>query len=229
MIEIDGSPKNRDESKPRLGVLHLLVWILLNAVLFAMYRSWIEWAQSKPWLVVLLVVQVIQMATAVGGGPVLFAVRRWRGFRFPVEPGEWILVAMGTDFLVRALLPRAIYTFLPHSLAETLENLSTYLLLIPVVLWFIPIFFVPQTSWRWFFLFVSLSFGASAFNRFLMMANIPPGTTADASRPFGFFAGLILIYCVVADWRRSANRGWVHGVGVLTFALYVVQFIANLL
>jgi hypothetical protein len=67
---MDGSPKNRDQARPRLGIIHFLVWIFLNAVLFAINRSWIGGAVSKPWLFALLVVQVIQMATAVGGGPV---------------------------------------------------------------------------------------------------------------------------------------------------------------
>jgi hypothetical protein len=218
--------ENGNEVKPRLGVVHFLVWMFLNAVLFAMFRSQLSQPFERlPWLLVTLMVQVVQAATAIGGGPLLFVARRWRGYRFPVEPGEWILVAIGTDLLIRGVITRLLSLFVVSTGGDAFARLGVFLMVIPVCLWLRPVFVVSRVSWKWFFGMMTLLHCGRGLLAYLVITDRPTDVAGLACAILAALAMMILVYCVITDWREKADRGWAHGVGVLTFLLYPVQML----
>jgi len=219
---------NTKEAPPRLGIIHLLVWIFLNAILFDVFRFWIlDTSSASPYTLPSLLTTLVQYSMAIGGGPLLFVARRWRGITFPTEPGEWILLAMGTDALLKLLVFRVLIYVL------SLEDFSngyiwqayTSLAIVPICLWFIPIFFVSKTSWRWFFAFESFYFCAQTFQRVSHISGIDTQSADQAITTATGLAVIAFIYSVVSDWRRSASRGWCHGIGLLAFSLYAVRVV----
>jgi hypothetical protein len=217
---------NGNEVKPRLGIVHFLVWMSLNAVLFALFRSQLSQPYERlPWLQVTLMIQVTQAATAIGGGPLLFVARRWRGYRYPVEPGEWILVAIGTDLLIRGGITKLLSLFVVSNGVDAFARLGVFLMLIPVCLWLLPAFLVSRASWKWYFGTMTLLHCGRGLLGFLAITDLPTDVAAYACAILATIAMMILLYSVITDWRREADRGWAHGVGVLTFLLYPVQML----
>lgn len=219
---------NPKEAPPRLGIIHLFVWISLNAILFGVTRPLIlETSSASPYTLPSLLIALVQYSMAIGGGPLLFIARRWRGKKFPTEPGEWILLAMGTDALLKLVVFRVLIYVL------SLEEFSNgyiwqayiSLAIVPICLWCIPIFFVSKTSWRWFFAFESFYFCAETFQRVSHISGIDTQSTDQAVTSAVGLAVIAFIYSVVSDWRRSAKRGWSHGIGLLAFSLYAVRVV----
>jgi hypothetical protein len=91
--EPDGTPP------PRLGVIHLLAWLTIAAVLFGIDRSAriLEKASKHPdWVVSHYpAIDTVRLAAMAAGAVGLVALVRWRagGRPRPLAPGHWILAA----------------------------------------------------------------------------------------------------------------------------------------
>ena len=96
----------RSEEKippPRLSIAHLYLWVTCCAVHLALVRTLLP--SDQPGVIgVALVSLEAMIAGAAWAGLVIFLTRRWRRSRWPIEPGEWLLAALGVHFAVEMML-----------------------------------------------------------------------------------------------------------------------------
>jgi hypothetical protein len=226
------------ESRPRLSILHLLVWTALVAVAMGVdtfatrlyspadpvaAREWMQRTVAPDQMVAR---SVRAMLTGAGlGGLLMYFARRRRGIPFPVEPGEWLLVVLGVDGFAQLCSVAA---------RPLISGSSSYLgvyfalliveSLVPVVGYLLPVWFGKlRGPWRRFFRAAVILAGI-----WLMMM------IAFALTQLGFaywaVGGLrwiylaMLILCAVFfgvaalnDFRKPAQRGWVHWAGIVTY------------
>jgi hypothetical protein len=90
--------------KPRLSILHLMVWTATSAAMMAVYRPFggID-AKLTAWEIVYEIGYCI-FGGIVAGGVFMWAARAWRREPFPVEPGEWLLVMQGDTVILLATM-----------------------------------------------------------------------------------------------------------------------------
>ncbi len=96
---------------PRLSILHFLIWMALVAVCMTTNKL-LEGENSNDQDGLQIALRVLWSVTnSLGiGGIILLLSRRFRRIPFLTQPGEWMLVIIGTDFVFRvALSPLARY------------------------------------------------------------------------------------------------------------------------
>ena len=215
----DPISKVGSKARPRLGVGHLLLWIVCCCVYLAVVRELRE--QSPSALGVFLII----VATAIDGtalaGLLLFLYRRFVGSSLAPEPGEWLLAIMGARLTLHLLLQTWLEPVFSTP-AAVLAGATCALLVLPTL--------DRQLSENWKILFVLLvvvyllpmiDVGWSIFG-------IPPRGLSqiaqwlNLSRP-GIVAGLVLAFSI-EDQRRTRRiyRGiptmpswsWLHWLGV---------------
>ena len=91
----DGAAR-AEPPKPRLSILHLMVWTGLIAAMIGLFRGLCLLLPRSPSAGEMVVLSLLAVYSGMAlGGIVLLALRRFRGMRFPTEPGEWLLVVQG--------------------------------------------------------------------------------------------------------------------------------------
>ena len=96
------SPFSPEPEQPRLGIIHFMVWTACAAVYFSIVRTaQLGFAEKVPvdGLMFAWLGQGVGAGAALGG-LVLFAARRYRGPRFPTQPGETLLVLLGVGVVI---------------------------------------------------------------------------------------------------------------------------------
>jgi len=161
---------------------------------------------------------VIIVLHAVGHGAALAGLAiladRWaRGRRWPIEPGLWLLAALGSVAVARVVLglvPRDVF----HQDEVVLAALTSCLLVVPAL--------ARETSpvWKRTFCLLAMALAAPLLAAVGEMAWGPAGGALMAvGRQAALWrlpvCLLVLAVAVVVDWRRSEFRTWIHWVGVL--------------
>jgi hypothetical protein len=232
----DGTPPPLPATAPRLSIMHLLIWTALSAVFMgyfnlvmrlqpdSMPRAITDWINSPANFAFRTVGSMASGAEL--GGVLLFVARRWRGLRFPVQPGEWLLFMGG----ITSLLGMVSYL----SLMVTRETLgvgefrtAAYSLII--CLFGIAEYMFPwlgckdSRAWRWFFFTATV---LAFLTLFMTLVGIAfRGALLQLPQPglihwiaIGF-AAVTFAIAVIGDLRRRTSRGWVHWVGVVALSL----------
>ncbi len=222
-------------SPPRLGVIHLLAWLTVAAVLFGTERSvrLIESASNHAdnFIAHYLAFDMIHLAAMAAGVVGLAALVRWRvgGKPRPLAPGHWILVTeiipmlliYGIEFARRVIVGRFGVTgtptsYLPlvafHALIAT-EQMFAFA---AAVMWC-----VARSGWRCVLgsLAVASATQATLYAiLFLVFADWlhPPFTLFDflyAPAVVHAVAAVVTVAFASYDAIRI-RRDWLHGLGV---------------
>ncbi len=91
-----GSPFRPEPEQPRLGIIHLMVWTAFAAAYFSLVSAFRRTFESPEDVVDV----AIWVGYGVGASAALAALllplsRRWRGMRYPGQPGETLLLLLG--------------------------------------------------------------------------------------------------------------------------------------
>jgi hypothetical protein len=224
----------------RLGIIHLLVWITCVGCVFGLRRLLFPptadeaftpeeayGAFSKVWL-----------GTALCG--LVLAAARWvRGRRFPVQPGEWIWLAMGFR-AAASLVDDIAWTILWHTLYHEGKTLDVPLSLglfhrgaefavatVVTAAFIVAAIGVRQRRWRWW-----MVLGAVATGVFPLVMLLRETTWHSLWVAIVLLVGgkilpaLLLVALVLMDMERRHRCPWSHFAGV---ALFLVESGAILL
>jgi hypothetical protein len=236
------SPENELPPQPRLQIIHLLLWTAGTAVVLATWREHFAGSDSRSAAQVLAMVGFLLQAPLAGAAVAslgVWAYRARKGRRFPVQPGEWMLVVHGVTALAWAVV-----LMLTRILFETpirldgATTLTFFWLLAASCVYLICVFLIEAglyltaairvrtaPAWRLFLAcqglraFVNASRWASngldtAFD--LPELILLERFAAMAANATVCVCLVMLIIAVVRDWRRRTPRGWMHWVGVVT-------------
>ena len=205
---------------PPLGIGRLLLWTACSAVMLtanlALNRIIEERLETSLGLEKFFV-----SVRAITDGPSLAALLIWldrkrRGIRFPVQPGEWLLVLGGISVVV-VLLTLAAWCQLPLEQTNPIFAIPCGLMAggcLIVALW------PPLPKW-WRFAILAMSGMWGVELAQILLLNFLQDLPVSAYELIGnlYFAALIipvvvLIVCIAIDRKRHIQRGWMHWTGV---------------
>jgi hypothetical protein len=238
-------------ASPRLGIIHLLGWMLGVGAVLAIFRATTDTTGYPPdWLPFVRMQQLgfgLAYGTALSGLG-LFLWRWWRGLPGgPSQPGHWLLVFGGLGLVIDVLTTYAIKLVLHWSDTEfDLTYFGAYL-------------FYQATVWWWAAavgaVFLARLRGATRGWTAMTVATVLTLTLNSLVTTlsfYGFMQGAagtwmwqvpimvriattlivlpILWTAEIADRRRRAGRDWLHGVGVYAISgLGLVDLASNLI
>jgi hypothetical protein len=222
--------------EPRLSIMHLMIWTATSAAMMAFFNLWTSLQSSSARASVAEslkspVMMTMQTLWAMGtgaylGGVLMFISRRLRGMRFPVQPGEWLMVTFGIGNLVNLTVYLALMamdnrdqsTFGGFIIFHSVRQLvHTAEFLMPAVMC------KDSVAWRAFF-WVATAVSLLALG--LVLVGIVDEMSFFRFFQPGIFRGVTLGICalifalaVIGDLLRRTNRAWVHWVGVVSLAV----------
>lgn len=229
-------PVGPDAVGTGLGIAHLLAWTACTAVYLAIRRSLIILPPGVPFGAQGIAVWSLQGigAGAALGGLLLTVARRRRGVRFPVYPGEVLLLLSGVGVAVDVLL--SALSVLTHRPQEGGLGL-------PLVLWVLILLArnlalafaylvaarkVRVRRWRLLFLALAASWTLAEFESCCLTI---PGRAILSSWisyvPF-LLPKVILAVIAVGDLRRRRRYPWTHWAGVGTGLWFGAAAVVNL-
>lgn len=224
MAELESLPQTTSQTSPPLGIQHLLLWTACSAVLLTASLA-LNQAMELRIGISLVVEKFVACARAFPdglavAGLLICVARRWRGVHFPVQPGEWLLVLGGISVLV-VMFGQAILFQLPQQ-----EDQRAYqVLIIPVGLMaggYVIAAIWPPLPMRWHIAILAMSLlWCIEFGQAVLLSNIVNYAPEFLYDLLGllFWAALIvpmivLVVCLVMDYARHIQRGWMHWTGV---------------
>jgi hypothetical protein len=200
---------------PQLGIAHLMLWMACWGIyLGVLRRMFLE----EPRLLGLLIVGVVGLSTTLSwAGLAVFLTRRGRRVSWPIEPGEWLLAALGFHLALYLLFDpigeRIVRS--PHQIADAL--LCCFLVL--------PLFGKLTLPWK-------VAFGALLVVTLLVLLVVfladlewLSGQTLLAIWSNMFTvqsaSAIATVWCAaVVDYRHGRRYGWLHALGLSVFVYY---------
>jgi hypothetical protein len=223
---VEAAASDAAATKPRLSILHLMVWTATSATVLAVQR-YLGGINST----LTTFEAIYRIGFGIYGGVVVGGVLMWiarvrRHERFPVEPGEWLLLIQGWSVILLAII--SVLKVHMHQIEHEYKLFPLAFLVIG--LW--PAFCCRQgRAWRWFFSVLALFYCTPLILLYPVEANVWAAVgmmrifAAIASILMGF-STLSLIGAVATDLGKGIQRGWVHWVGVMTALIFVLFHIA---
>ncbi len=217
-------------TKPRLSILHLMVWTATSAAMMAVMRLPRETASQVPAFFIVIRIAYAMYGGVVIGGVIMWLARRYRGVPFPTEPGEWLLVAQGK--LVLSMLGIALSVSVLERGNYRVELVITALLLGAIaVTGSIPAFFYRKDDpWRWFFWAFAM-FCIVPLVTFLlgMLIGFAVVVVLGIFAVMAFLIGIMLfVVAIKSDLNQAVVRGWVHWTGVWSLAFLVTFYFVTI-
>jgi hypothetical protein len=228
------------QASPPLGIRHLLLWMTCSAVLITtlltlnrLIRANMEAElgplEGEEQQTLFICLRGILEGPAVASLLIWF-VRFRRGLRFPVQPGEWLLVLSGISMLL-FLAELSIRTQLPPLGYPNMTLIPMGLLISGYV--FVAIR-APLPIWWRAGILVSSALSCVEFGQYLLFSfdNFSiPEVLLDAL-PYLYLSSCIvpipiLIVCATDDIARQIPRGWLHWTGVETYIAYLILAICH--
>jgi hypothetical protein len=200
-----------EQSSPRLSVQHLLVWVGLIAVCFAIERRVWERPNEIPsfnaWQFQSSVIH------AAGIGALILWWRRYsQDIAFPTEPGEWMLVVIGIEYVLSPMINHiAAVNFEGDPRSELLASslLYTTPMLLPIFRsrdHLLIIFYVVQ---------IALYLGKCAF---LLLVGIENPLYIQMYWIWLLTALALLAWIIWQDSCHERQRSWLHWLGMAATA-----------
>lgn len=200
----------RPASPPRFSTRHMLLWIAAAAAALAAVR---RLNPVEPGAIGLLLASGYAAGCgAAWTGLSLWIARALRGGIWPVEPGHWLLVALGArlalELAIRLVAPRAFAA--PQAVLDAATSCAFVLPLLSrslSPLWkgcFALLCFV--TAWP---LATIVSEGCFFAPPELLVAS---GDWLERRQPW--LVALVAVAFALADWRTARQRTWLHWTGL---------------
>lgn len=218
---------------PPLGIIHLLGWTGLVAFVLAVQR--LLPVANVMWIPVLGPCLRLGNATVIGaalGSLCIAARRRGAGIAFPTQPGEWILIVLGLEYLVNVVAVRTIIHLISPLQSDEAVWLPTLVQgVLPLPLWLWPLVRLRHSPYWWYFA-VGLAAQILLLGTFVAFRSSSP--LGDLSkvvalmyeRLSNYGPPMALGYAILRDFRSTWKRGWLHVVGVVMAVLsQVLQFL----
>lgn len=215
------------DSPPKFGIGHLLLWTACCAAYLAIVRAI---AVDEPGFVGFLILLLLAMIEGASwAGLAIFISRRFRGVRWPIEPGEWLLAIFGARLLVEAALKSVLSETFDHDVL-ILMGATSCLLIVPAFSRHLAV------MWRICFCLMAVVYALPVFstclaiwlrdpipNMFVLRANI---LLEVVQRPILSLA--VLAIFAIYDLRSRSRHGWLHfvGLGVCCTTLAARIFVA---
>jgi len=225
-------------TQPRLGIVHLLVWMTGSAAILAAQRALGEWENHPlPHRAFYLTMAFAQsmVSGALVGSLAVGVGRRLQRRRFPVHPGQWIALLWGAMVVVLWLDVAAFKLVSRDTMRLSIDD--------PLSMWQFGSFAVVQLltaagclgialmgpwerRWRVLLVMLAAETGLSGlctlavairFQTDFMSASGIDGflTAINLVQMIGGLVNVaILSLCVTVDLGRRVRRDWMHYVGV---------------
>lgn len=213
------------QSPPKLGIVHLLVWIGC-ALLYFSLTQFISGAANAPRLGRFDVFGVLHIAHGIGaavgiGYIAMLTRRRWYDMPFPSHPGEFLAVLFGINVLV-SLAARGILAYLDINWPLYQVTRIPYCLVLAI---FVNWAFrnIPEPHWRTFL----IVFGIVALIR-LAKPGLQLFSMVHASGLIPLIA--LLAVAIFLDRTHRVPRPWTHWVGIgLQIWTWGIQLIVQMI
>jgi len=231
---------------PRLGIRHLMLWILCTSAYMALFRGFSEASFVEEEFKTAIRVQVVLGAMLTGaslaGAVVLVHERRRRGPPLASEPGHWLLIADAATLLLN--IPVTVVFFLSYDEMDELIS-ATDRTFVWSQVYFGVVSFVPLVvylaagrasetlRWKWIFralaLFTTVQI-ARAFVHVVVIALAPArlGSIDTAMTTIGMGIALGIAVVSALDLAIGARRDWLHWAGVTTRVAWTVVSVASM-
>jgi hypothetical protein len=243
------APTAEKSERPRISILHLMVWTATSAAMMAILRLPNEAAEQLPAFLTAYRIGFAMYAGVVTGGVLMWIGRWWRGVSFPTQPGEWLLVEQGATVMFW------VGTMYLDEWAQRVRGKAPFLLILAFLCALVGIALVPALRYRppkldpkpegsrgapgialvppqrdsqgdaWQVFFWVL---AGLYTLPLMSTLTLHSSTDWVGLFILLMLGLLLVaavaflVAVVTDLRRRIPRGWVHWTGVWSLALFAM-------
>ena len=216
------APSAADRAPPRLAIAHLLLWTGCCAVFLGLARGMAE--QPTGTLGALFLTLVAAGDGAAWAGLIITLARLWRGARWSIEPGQWLLTLLGVvvavDVLTELASPRWLRN--PQAVVEAAAACA----------FVVPLFskrLVPR--WKWLFGMVSLLHAwpllTSLFRWQGHLAEVMVFAATQLTPPWLMAATAVAALGLALFDRSWRERGWLHWTGIATVIwLAVLPFVA---
>jgi hypothetical protein len=249
-MSMSDSPFSTRKIAPRLGIIHLLGWMIGVGVVLAIFRATTDLANYSPeWLPFVRMQQLgfgIAYGTAISGLG-LFLWRWWRGAPGgPSQPGHWLLVFGGLGLVIDLLTTLVIKLVLHWSgTGIELTHFGAYLFYQTMVWWMAAVvatIFLACLSGasRWWIamtvvtaLLLTLNSLVTTLSFYGYMHGAAGTWTWKVPIMVRIATTLIVLAILwmaeIVDRRHRVSRDWLHGAGVVAISgLGLVDFASNL-
>ena len=202
-----------EESEP--WSIHILVWVVCATAWLGLMQLLIP-LQGYGTACGLRELLECPAVGAALGGLLMWAKRRWQGIRFPVSPGEFLIILFGTVFTARTveLLLIGVYPWgvIPFAVLTRLAMVGICVLAV-----------CRSTDWVWKGFFVLQVVTSLCF----LAVYFPKWTAAHVCvrmLPTCLWISLILlIVALLCGFYRHRRFPWTHwlGVGILVWSVVI--------
>lgn len=211
---------------PRLSILHFFFWMAGSSLVLAVCR----WNLPVPTLASrvqlyylgILITGALLFGLCIASLAVMVTDRR-QGKRFPVQPGEWVLVLTGVATLLGILQWRLFLLAQDELFSDTLAMIIAGVLFVGYLLLLTVTAYSLQKSRIWSSVFLTAALLLictvlpypvdSSFLNFLL-ANTYPVIV--------IFFLLAIFLAILMDLMLKTRRGWLHWTGLAVAAATVV-------
>lgn len=203
---------------PRFGLSHLFLWMTCCAIYLAAVG---EMSEQEPGAIGLAIVSF----TAVGYGAALsglliFLSRRIRRVRWPIEPGEWLVLALGAQLSAELAMYRWLVPDPIRSPGGVAAVITCCLLVLPMLDRHV------TKPWKAYCCIVLLFFVKPLVDYCLVLLDLQiilPSALGAALLDYRwlilpFLATIVCVYDRVHEMRR----GWLHWAGLGTLIWYLI-------
>lgn len=239
-VEVSNSDAESCPAPParRMGIVHLLGWTALVGFALGLHQDYLWVISERPTgsLSAIGILQELISVLMLGADLlcVCIAARRWgEGERFPNEPGEWMLFAPGSGYLVMNLFgPTLLYLLSPISAREHfwIQGAITYGS--ALTFWMLPFILLRHSPYRWYFLVHALGYLYSlGFQCAVTFGGYVPedGNLLHLLYALSAITGLgpliALLYGLWRDHRQPSEGGWLHALGLSVTLLGEASFL----
>ncbi|MCA9214943.1 MAG: hypothetical protein KDB27_17850 [Planctomycetales bacterium] len=190
--------------RPKLAIVHLILWATASSVYLALLRQYSEFDPSP-----LGTAKAVSIAMFAGAAISIAGVVVYRpiaGKRWPTAPGEWlgftVGVSLAVDILTHCFWP-ARPAIPPEVVIRTIECLAT---VVPTL--------SRRLGWNWKLYFIAMVV-FQCIAAVLGIGALSSNPVAAAKTLAGVRVSLALtIPLIFTIWERRGEYGWTHWVGV---------------
>ena len=221
-----GSAHRAMRERPRLSVIHLLLWITCCALYLAIAR--LMTARAPGTLGMFFLAMLAAGNGAAWAGLLITLARSFRRSPWPIEPGQWLLALLGAVAIVEALAESATGKWLkdPRGVVQAATACA-----------FVVPLFSKRLAARWKWLFASVSFlfalpllvalsNAHGLGR--TMAHLTPArVTLAAAVGSALLASYDRLSSPAKADTRAGKSGWLHWTGIVTAACLAMLRVAG--